>query len=130
MYSTSAFTMFFLVLFAAFSIVASAPNPQQRDVFSPPVLYPGNGTVWRVGERRNVTWDISNAPEQITNSIGMIVLVRNHTMLDLDRPLAKGFNILVARYEIVVPDVEPGNDYQMLVFGDSGNTGEMFTIRK
>ncbi|KAJ7134794.1 hypothetical protein C8R44DRAFT_609652 [Mycena epipterygia] len=130
MFSTSPFTLFFLAFFAIFSLVASAPAPLQRDVFSPPVLYPRNGTVWHVGERHNVTWDVSNAPEHITNNIGMIILCRNHTLLDLDRPLAKNFNILIAHHEIVVPDVEPGDDYQILVFGDSGNTGEVFTIAK
>ncbi|KAJ7781759.1 hypothetical protein DFH07DRAFT_386349 [Mycena maculata] len=128
MFSTSSFTLFFVALFATFSLVASAPTPLERDVFSPPVLYPRNGTVWRVGERHNVTWDISNAPKQITNSIGMIVLVKNGLMIDLDHPLAQKFPILTPHHEIVVPDVEPGNDYQILVFGDSGNTGEMFTI--
>ncbi|KAJ7677472.1 hypothetical protein B0H17DRAFT_1207028 [Mycena rosella] len=131
MFPTSTFTLFFIALFAVFSLVASAPAPLlQRDVYSPPVLYPRNGTVWRVGEHHNVTWDISNAPEHITNNIGMVILCRDHELLDLDRPLAKNFNILIARHEIVVPDVEPGNNYRILVFGDSGNTGEMFTITK
>ncbi|KAJ6585183.1 hypothetical protein B0H19DRAFT_1108669 [Mycena capillaripes] len=128
--STSALTIFFLAFFAVFSLVASAPTPSPRDVFSPPVLYPGNGTVWRVGKRYNVTWDLSHAPEHITNNMGVIILVQNHTLLNLDHPLARGFSILNARHEIVVPDVEPGNNYQILVFGDSGNTGHKFTITK
>ncbi|KAJ6621846.1 hypothetical protein B0H10DRAFT_948754 [Mycena sp. CBHHK59/15] len=138
MTSTSTFAMLFFTLFALFSFVASAPTLQQRDVFSPPVLYPGNGTVWRVGECYNVTWDVSHAPQHITNNVGMVILVKNHRLLDLDKPLAQGFNILNAHHEIVVPDVVPGNDYQILgtcslspvrniclqsvnaVFGDSG----------
>ncbi|KAJ7625385.1 hypothetical protein DFH06DRAFT_1339729 [Mycena polygramma] len=130
MTSTSTLTMFFLTFFAIFSLVASAPAPSPRDVFSPPVLYPGNGTVWRIGHTYNVTWDLKGAPTQITNSIGMIVLVKNHLMIDLEHPLAKGFDIRVARHEITVPKVEPGHDYQILVFGDSGNTGAKFTITK
>ncbi|KAJ7069657.1 hypothetical protein C8F01DRAFT_976442 [Mycena amicta] len=116
-----------LSLFALISLVASAPTPAQRDVFSPPVTYPRSGTVWRVGERHNVTWSMANAPKQITNNIGMIVLVKDHIMVDLEHPLAHGFPINISRHEITVPKVSPGH-YQILVFGDSGNTGEMFTI--
>ncbi|KAK7048532.1 hypothetical protein R3P38DRAFT_3307383 [Favolaschia claudopus] len=121
MLSTSTLTLFFLALFALF--VASSPivTPAPRDVFSPPVLYPRNGTIWRVGQRHNVTWGL---------------LVKNHIMVDLgtltffstESPLAQGFNILIARHEVTVPKVEPGDDYQILVFGDSGNVGEKFTI--
>jgi hypothetical protein len=40
-----------------FALVASAPTPlQERDVFTPPVLYPHAGTVWKVGQYHNVTW--------------------------------------------------------------------------
>ncbi|KAJ6525283.1 hypothetical protein DFH09DRAFT_1095749 [Mycena vulgaris] len=127
---TSTFTLLFLAFFVFFSLVASAPAPLQRDVYSPPVLYPRNGTVWHIGKRYNVTWDITHAPEHITNNIGMVILCRDHELLDLDRPLAKNFNILTARQEIVVPNVKPGHNYRILVFGDSGNTGEMFTIAK
>jgi hypothetical protein len=83
MKSTSAPAIFVLAFFTIFSLVASAPTPSPRDVFSPPVLYPGNGTIWRIGERHNVTWDLAHAPAHITNNIGMIILVRNHTLLDL-----------------------------------------------
>ncbi|KAJ7195460.1 hypothetical protein GGX14DRAFT_403931 [Mycena pura] len=128
--SSSALATIFLAIFAMLSFVSSAPTLLKRDVFSPPVLYPHAGTIWRVGERHNVTWDLSHAPKHITNNIGMVILVKNHTLLDLDRPLAKNFDIRVARQEITVPDVAPGDNYQILVFGDSGNTGEMFTITK
>ncbi len=62
--------------------------------------------------------------------------------------LVKGFSILDGKVELTVPDVEPGNDYRivcayypsllyggrvadvyMIVFGDSGNWGETFTIQ-
>lgn len=46
-----------LVLFTLFTFVASFPlNVVQRDVFVPPVTYPGNGTVWKIGGVHNVTW--------------------------------------------------------------------------
>ncbi|KAK7469368.1 hypothetical protein VKT23_003843 [Stygiomarasmius scandens] len=68
-------------LVALFSLALSAPLAV-RDVYAPPVLYPHNGTVWKVGQRHNVTWDISSPPSQITNPHGMIVLVKNN-YLDL-----------------------------------------------
>ncbi|KAF7298884.1 hypothetical protein MIND_00836400 [Mycena indigotica] len=127
------------------TVSTAAPALPQRDVFSPPVTYPRSGTVWRVGERHNVTWDMSDAPAHITNDVGRVVLVKSHVMVDLSmptindivlsltrpssaHPLAQGFPINVSRHEIVVPKVKSGHDYQILVFGDSGNTGEMFTI--
>jgi hypothetical protein len=75
--------MLFFALFALFTLVTAAPTLSPRDVFSPPVTYPCNGTVWRIGHRYNVTWDISKAPEHITNNIGMVILVKNHRLLDL-----------------------------------------------
>ncbi|KAF8171985.1 hypothetical protein K438DRAFT_1612383 [Mycena galopus ATCC 62051] len=126
--STSALTLFFIAFFAIF--VASVPlaTPLPRDVYSPPVLSPGKGTVWKIGQRYNVTWSMANAPQSITNHIGMIVLVQDHVMVDLDTPLAQGFDIRNATHrEITVPKVKPGK-YQVLLFGDSGNVGPEFTI--
>ncbi|KAJ7643994.1 hypothetical protein FB45DRAFT_285459 [Roridomyces roridus] len=128
MFSTSSLTLFFLALVATFSLVAAAPTPLSRDVFIPPVLSPGKGAVWHVGERYNVTWDVSKPPKQITNREGMIVLVNKGLMIDLEHPLAEKFDIMTGSHEVEVPDVKPGTDYQILVFGDSGNTGEMFEI--
>jgi len=42
-------------LAALFSLALSVPLAV-RDVYTPPVLYPHNGTVWKVGQRHNVTW--------------------------------------------------------------------------
>ncbi|ESK95823.1 hypothetical protein Moror_12435 [Moniliophthora roreri MCA 2997] len=116
------------LLAVVFVLVTSAPLAK-RDVFVPPVLYPHAETVWRVGDLHNVTWDTSNPPAQITNQNGSIVLAKNGRLL-LNNPgyLAKGFPILNGRQEIQVPNVEPGDDYTIVVFGDSGNHGERFTI--
>ena len=46
------FVLFFLGLCA----VVSAVPMLKRDVFVPPILYPKAGTVWKVGQRHNVTW--------------------------------------------------------------------------
>ncbi|RDB15325.1 hypothetical protein Hypma_004770 [Hypsizygus marmoreus] len=122
---------FILTIISLFmTLVASAPV-SPRDVFVPPVLYPKAGTVWKVGSRHNVTWDVSNPPAQITNKIGRIVLAKGNLLIGLDEPLAEGFDILKGRQEVQIPkNTKPGNDYSIVVFGDSGNNGARFTITK
>ncbi|KAF9465755.1 hypothetical protein BDZ94DRAFT_300949 [Collybia nuda] len=122
------FTSFFFALFALFSIAASAPLAA-RDVYVPPVLYPNANTVWKAGSRHNVTWDTSNPPAQITNKIGMIVLAKGDFLIGLNEPLAKGFDILSGRQEVTLPaDTTPGDDYSVVLFGDSGNNSQKFKI--
>ncbi|KAI8982931.1 hypothetical protein BD414DRAFT_443140 [Trametes punicea] len=112
-------------------LVLGAPAPsaaslEKRDVFVPPVLYPHAGTVWTKGQRHNVTWDTSNAPVNITNKVGTILLRKG----DLTTPLvlASGFDILLGRIEVTVPWVLPDSDYSVVLFGDSGNFSPQFTI--
>lgn len=42
--------------------------------------------------------------------------------------LAENFSILLGRIEVTVPWVEDGSDYQIVLFGDSGNFSPTFTI--
>jgi len=121
------FTTFYLALFTFFAFVASAPLTL-RDVFVPPVTYPHAGTVWTVGSHHNVTWDTSNHPVNITNKIGSVVLAKGG-IEDYKHPLASGFSILDGHVVVKVPDVTPGTDYAIVVFGDSGNYGAEFTIK-
>ncbi|KAG7440825.1 uncharacterized protein BT62DRAFT_937613 [Guyanagaster necrorhizus] len=119
-------TTFFLTLFIVFNVVAPAPLVA-RDVYSPPVKYPGKGTTWKVGSRHNVTWDATNPPASTTNTEGVIFLSTNGR-LDVVHPLASGFDITSGRQEIKVPQVAPGSQYQIVLMGDSGNKGAYFTI--
>jgi len=113
----------FAVLFAG--AAAAVPVLKKRDVFVPPVLYPTTGTVWTKGETHTVTWSLADAPVNITNKYGEILLRQG----DLTTPviLANNFSILDGQVEIVVPWVEPGN-YSIVLFGDSGNFSPEFTI--
>ncbi|KAG5716652.1 hypothetical protein E4T56_gene16389 [Termitomyces sp. T112] len=121
-------TTFILTLFSLLTLVVSAPI-DARDVYVPPVLYPRSGTVWSAGSTHNVTWDISDPPKQITNKRGMIVLAKGNLLIGLDSPLAKGFDILNGRQEVTIPaDTAPGDDYSVVLFGDSGNNSPKFTI--
>ncbi|KIJ62574.1 hypothetical protein HYDPIDRAFT_30179 [Hydnomerulius pinastri MD-312] len=124
------FTTLFITFMSLFALVASLPlsaRLQARDVFVPPVLYPHAGTVWYVGQYHNVTWETKDAPVNITNSKGMIYL-RNNGLIEMNEELASGFNILDGRVEVHVPNVPAGNNYSIVLFGDSGNYSPIFTI--
>lgn len=44
-------------LLAAAATASAAPfAPQARDVWAPKITYPHAGTVWKSGQRHNVTW--------------------------------------------------------------------------
>lgn len=114
----------FITLLALSSSSLAAPF----EVFVPPVTYPHAKTVWRAGEHHNVTWDITDAPKQISNSLGYIFL-RHAGKIDLAHPLAEKFDILKGHQHVKVPHVAPGHDYQIVLLGDSGNWSPKFTIR-
>ncbi|KAF9820722.1 hypothetical protein IEO21_01165 [Rhodonia placenta] len=112
--------------------VFSDNAPFEREVFSPPVTSPDASTTWHIGSIEQVTWDTSSIPKAITNSKGKLVLgyVNNgiDEHLDLEHPLAAGFDITQGSVQVVVPNVEPANDYIVALFGDSGNRSPAFTI--
>ena len=53
--------------------------------------------------------DVSSPPAEISNKEGTIVLRSVATgRLDLDNPLATGFDILLGSIDVTVPSVTPG----------------------
>jgi hypothetical protein len=114
-----------LLTFLSLAVFAAPLVP--RDVFVPNITSPKAGDVWIVDKRYNVTWDTSNAPKQITNDKGAIYLRRNGYTF-LNSPLAKGFEILLGSFEIIVPSFPDGDDYQIVLFGDSGNFSPNISI--
>ncbi|KAK0481189.1 hypothetical protein EDD18DRAFT_1312217 [Armillaria luteobubalina] len=121
------FTSLLFAFVSVFTLVLAIPvNLDKRDVFVPPILYPHSGTVWTINQHHNVTWDTSHAPVNITNSRGIIMLRKDNIATPLI--LAEGFDILLGRFEITVPWVVQGDDYSLVLFGDSGNWSENFTI--
>ncbi|KAK0482756.1 hypothetical protein IW261DRAFT_1362940 [Armillaria novae-zelandiae] len=121
------FTSLLFAFVSMFTLVFAIPvNLDKRDVFVPPILYPHSGTVWTINQLHNVTWDTSNAPVNITNSRGIILLRKENRATPLI--LAEGFDIRLGRFEITVPWVVQGDDYSLVLFGDSGNWSENFTI--
>jgi len=104
----------------------------KRDVWSPTVLYPHEGIVWRVGDHHSVVWSTNDPPAQITNTNGLVVLRSSRGFIKgpggLGEPLASNFSLFDGRVEIEVPDVPGGDDYQVVLLGDSGNASPAFTI--
>ncbi|KAJ7599432.1 hypothetical protein C8J56DRAFT_916678 [Mycena floridula] len=107
-----------------FAVVSAAP----LDVYVPPVLTPQQGDIWILGQNETVTWDVSNPPQRITNPIGRIMLRKGDFTLDVT--LADGFDILLGTMNVTVPvDQIPGDDYTIVLFGDSGNFSPTFAIQ-
>ncbi|KAJ7086836.1 hypothetical protein B0H15DRAFT_931375 [Mycena belliarum] len=107
----------------ALAVVAAAVS---LDVFVPPLTGPAAGTVWVSKTQQNVTWDASGAPASISNEA--LLLLRKG---DATAPfiLAKDFDLRAGSLEIIVPWVLTGSDYSLVLFGDSGNFGPVFTIQ-
>ncbi|KAK0203285.1 hypothetical protein DFS33DRAFT_1477466 [Desarmillaria ectypa] len=116
-------TAFFTALFAG----ATASAVVRRDIFDPPILSPSTGTTWTVNTTQTVSWDTSNHPNLITNQYNSsIKLTKGGRQLPIF--LADQFDILLGKIDVVVPWVSEGDDYTIILFGDSGNWGERFTI--
>ncbi|EJC98531.1 uncharacterized protein FOMMEDRAFT_96332 [Fomitiporia mediterranea MF3/22] len=120
-----ALVSFFSIVVAFFTVALSSPI-QRRDVWVPKILYPRANIVWKSGFKHNVTWDTSSPPANVTNPTGRIQLRHNGTTSST--VLAEGFNLTDGRHEITVPFVSPGCDYQIVLFGDSGNFSPSFMI--
>ncbi|KAK0187941.1 hypothetical protein F5146DRAFT_1226310 [Armillaria mellea] len=109
------------------------PAISRRDVFSPKITNPTAGTTWFKDSHVNVMWDTSNAPQNLTNTKGKLVLgfmndQDGNEHLDMQNPLAEGFDIFAGTVSFRVPDVTPGQDYIVVLFGDSGNRSPRFSI--
>ncbi|TEB37639.1 hypothetical protein FA13DRAFT_1726749 [Coprinellus micaceus] len=116
-------------LASLYALTTSAVNVYgaSLDVYAPPVLEPRNGDIWVAGEKRTVVWDSSSPPKHITNPYGTIRLRKgNHTLDNLN--LGSRFSILDGKREVTVPNVAEGDDYRIVLFGDSGNWSETFRI--
>ncbi|KAJ3539058.1 hypothetical protein NM688_g6421 [Phlebia brevispora] len=89
---------------------------QPREVISPKITSPGSNTVWVAGTTAQVTWDTSNVPKQGGPYTGSILLgylqdSSENEHLDVDHPLAHGFDLAQGSVDVKVPLVSPGNDY-------------------
>ncbi|KIP07805.1 hypothetical protein PHLGIDRAFT_117775 [Phlebiopsis gigantea 11061_1 CR5-6] len=116
-----------LALGAASQLANALPVNQARDVWDPTMTYPTTGTVWTSGQTYTVTWDTSDAPVNITNEDNGFITLRSG---EFETPvlLAWGIHLRDGKVDVTAPNVISGNDYSLVLFGDSGNTGNEFTI--
>jgi hypothetical protein len=126
-FMTTLVNIFAIFTVALMSFVGAAPLAV-RDVYVPPITYPHAGTVWKIGTSHNVTWDNSNPPQEITNPDGVIVLRKGELATNIT--LASNFKVVNGHVTVQVPKVQPGTDYSLVLFGDSGNFSPLFTIEQ
>ncbi|KAJ6459026.1 hypothetical protein C8R45DRAFT_787611, partial [Mycena sanguinolenta] len=103
-----------------------AAGPVPLDVFVPRITYPTAGTVWVSKTQQTLTWDATNAPVNISNGALVMLRQNNHTAPFI---LAKGFDLRAGFVEITVPWVFTADNYEIVLFGDSGNFSPPFTIQ-
>ncbi|KAF9783353.1 hypothetical protein BJ322DRAFT_982791, partial [Thelephora terrestris] len=99
-----------------------------RDVWVPKILDPTATTVWQVGGTFIVEWALDQEPASVTNPVGTVYLSKAG-ILDIDNPLAEGFQLTDGSVPVTVPeDTVPGSDYSVVLVGDSGNSSPTFVI--
>ncbi|KAH9936239.1 uncharacterized protein B0H18DRAFT_1113662 [Fomitopsis serialis] len=112
---------------AAPAFAAASSDNVARATWDPKILAPTAQTVWQHGQVFTVTWDTSNPPASVTNPNGEITLSKSGQDSSV---LASNFALKDGSVEVTVPsDAEPGSDYHITLFGDSGNVSEDFTIQ-
>ncbi|KAL0953234.1 hypothetical protein HGRIS_004487 [Hohenbuehelia grisea] len=124
------FSVTTLAAVLAAALVQAGPVEKRAtlDVYVPLITWPIEGTVWSTGSTYNVTWDVSKPPKQITNKKGKVVLSKGG-VLDYAHPLADGFDILDGKVDVTIPsNTSVGQDYTVVLFGDSGNNSPVFNI--
>ncbi|KAJ3540118.1 hypothetical protein NM688_g6270 [Phlebia brevispora] len=126
----TAVTAVLAALVSAVCSVAAAPSVgganTARDVWDPKILSPNSTTTWVSGNTYTVVWDTTDRPKEITSTNGHIILANEgveYTVL-----LAWNFDLLDGQVEVTVPPVYTEDGYQIVLFGDSGNLSEEFTI--
>ncbi|KAJ7240628.1 hypothetical protein B0H12DRAFT_51643 [Mycena haematopus] len=109
-----------------FAAAVHAVGPIPLDVFVPSITYPTAGTVWVSKTQQTLTWDASNAPPSISNGALLMLRQNNRTSPFI---LAKDFDLRAGSLEITVPWVLSADNYELVLFGDSGNFSPVFTIQ-
>jgi len=122
----------FFAIVAAASVVVAVPTVKRstgstKDVWTPKVTSPKAGDQLQVGETYTVTWDTSDAPSQITNTQGAIVLRKGQLTTSL--VLAGNFPITRGFADVTIPWLLSDEDYTFVLFGDSGNYSPTFSIQ-
>ncbi|THG99689.1 hypothetical protein EW026_g2707 [Hermanssonia centrifuga] len=115
------------LLAATLSTLSSGVSAAPAAVWTPPVIEPHAGAVWVIGQYYNITWGTDDPPDQITDYYGHAILAKGGIQ-NWDNLLASNFVLLDGWVTVQCPDVEPADDYAIVLFGDSGDIGPQFTI--
>lgn len=114
-------------ILAALLATAASVSARVLDVWDPAITSPTAASVWKVGGTYNVTWDTSDAPASISEG-SRVVLAKDYYE-DYEHPLAKDFDLRAGWVAVTIPEgTIPDDDYQIVLFGDSGNYSPTFTI--
>ncbi|KZT73853.1 hypothetical protein DAEQUDRAFT_644010, partial [Daedalea quercina L-15889] len=115
-----------LALASTVASVAASPVHVSRAIWDPEILTPNAQTVWVQGQTYEVTWDTANPPANVSNPYGQVLLGKG----GVEAVLASDFALTDGSVEVTVPTgLEPGSDYEVILFGDSGNISPEFTIQ-
>jgi len=124
---------FFLVtLFGFFLAVQASPlsfaSRAAEDVFVPHINSPNGSTIWCIGQTETVEWETDNAPVNISNGAAIYLSYPGNFSSAI--LLAKGFNLRSGRHNVVVPANTTPGQYQITLFGDSGDQSQTFSIQQ
>ncbi|KAJ3804634.1 hypothetical protein EV368DRAFT_65155 [Lentinula lateritia] len=119
------FTTTTALLASAMGVNAAPLSP--LDVWDPTITSPVTGTVWVIGTEVNVTWSTDDIPPDGLSNGGHVYLAKEEVEVV---SLGPTFDFVAANgsFTVTVPAVVPDDDYQIVLFGDSGNIGPSFTI--
>ena len=132
------FTTALAALLSASTAVFAAPASfTARDIWVPKITYPTAGVVWTVGQTYKVEWSLDQVPSNISNPLGCVYLSKGGLM-DTKHPLAENFQLTYGSVLITVvttfsnssapTTIVAGNDYAVVLVGDTGNFSPMFQI--
>ncbi|KAJ8591170.1 hypothetical protein M405DRAFT_814771, partial [Rhizopogon salebrosus TDB-379] len=125
--NTPRFLSYFFMLLALLSCAFSAPvSLVKRDVWVPKIICPTSTSVWTAGGTFLVTWDTSSKPSQVTNPTGKIYLRQDGATQST--PIESGFALTDGQVNVTIPDTTNSGLWEIVLFGDSGNWSDEFTI--
>ncbi|KAF7430493.1 hypothetical protein PC9H_006201 [Pleurotus ostreatus] len=107
---------------------------ERRIVWNPEITQPNRRTLWNRNTTATISWNASAIPKGAYEQKGKVVLgwlnpnLGGGEHLNIEHPLAHGFNLRDGRVQITVPQVAPRDDYIVVLFGDSGNASPNFSI--
>ncbi|KAI9449834.1 hypothetical protein F5148DRAFT_624021 [Russula earlei] len=119
-----------IVIYAILVQVVHALPLDERIVIAPHITSPNADTVWTPGSDELVTWDTSIIPPNgnFTGTLFLGFQTAGSENLDVAHPLADGFSLRDGSVHVTCPTVSAGNNYIVVLMGDSGNTSPQFTV--